>query len=170
MANKLEGVLDSGPLIHTQEIDALRWTRLFSKIHYPPAVYEELKKRKETQKTLEQKVFKEARLTPKAKKQAEVIYTKYGLNFAESEAISLARQEKITIFLTDDLEARAVSLELGLRPVGSVGLLLKAFREKLIRFSELENKLQRLLHESSLFITPQLILEAIKEARKHNLR
>lgn len=165
MRNELTAVSDSGPVIHLRECDAVKAFNIFSKIFYPQAVFEELSKRTESLNVLKKKIFEEKKLNNTSKKKAEFIYLKYKLSLAESEAIALNMQEKIELFLTDDLEARTISKEFNLKPVGSIGILLRAFKEKILTKQELMLTLKK-IEDSSLFITQKLVNQIISEIEK----
>lgn len=163
MKKGISAVSNSGPVIHLRESDAVKAFNIFNKVFYPWAVYEELSKKKQTAAVLKHKLFQEKTLNAEGKRKTEFIYLKYGIGLAEAEAMALALQEKIKLFLTDDLEARTVAKEFNLKPVGSIGILLRAFRENVLVKEELMLVLKKLLEESSLFVTQKIIKEVIKE-------
>ena len=59
-----------------------------------------------------------------------------GLHPGEIEAISLARQLSADLLLMDERDAVATAREMGLRVVGTVGLLERAAHEKLLNLRE----------------------------------
>ncbi len=94
---------------------------------------------------------------------------KYLLGLAESEAISLALQEKIRLFFTDDMDARAAAKEYGLEAHGTVGIILRMYRVGAISKEDAKKKIHALKEKSSLFITKGLldwITKEIDEYRK----
>jgi len=74
----------------------------------------------------------------------------------------LALQEKADYFLTDDLDARTVANVHGVEAHGTVGIILRAFREKIISKEKAIEKLNGLYAISSLFITKDLIDHIVK--------
>ncbi len=107
-------VLDSTCLIGFERIGKLELLpTLFEPILIPPAVYAEFAK--PNQWLLVDQRF-DASL-------ASVL--RMALGAGESEAIALAKQLNIR-FATDDRQARAAAQQLGLRIVGTVGILLRA--------------------------------------------
>ncbi|MBE0479048.1 hypothetical protein IBX65_08045, partial [Candidatus Aerophobetes bacterium] len=68
--------------------------------------------------------------------------------------------------LTDDLDAREIGKSLGFEVHGSVGIIVRAYREKLIDLEETEKSLNALHDVSKLFIAKMIIDEAIGELRK----
>ena len=91
----------------------------------------------------------------------------YELDLGEVAAIALARQEGILLFLTDDLDARLVASSLGLTVHGSVGILLRAFRENILAKDEVISKVIMLETQSSLYITRDLINYVIREIKEY---
>lgn len=153
MASK--AVSDTGPIIHLNEVGMLKALNIFSEIKIPPEVSHELK-----DKIPLPKKIKIIQLDPKHKNIAKML-AEEELDLGESQAISLALQEKISLFLTDDLEARTVAKKYNLEAHGTVGILLRAFRKKIISKDESISKIKKLHESSSLFITSDLINEII---------
>ena len=79
----------------------------------------------------------------------------------EAEAIALAQRESAAILLVDDLRARKLAQRLGLRRMGTVALLGRAKRERLI--PRLKPALDALLAHG-IFIRRELIDAALEEA------
>ncbi len=88
----------------------------------------------------------------------------------EAAAITLAQQEGISLFFTDDLVARLVALSLGLKVHGSVGILLRAFRENLLTKDDVVSKIGMLEKDSTLFITQDLINYILREINKYKAK
>jgi predicted nucleic acid-binding protein len=156
MANN--AVSDTGPIIHLSEIDAIQSFKVFSRTLIPPEVNSEIKKHKIDLP----KWIKIEKLEPKSKDTANILMNQYELDLGEAEAISLAIQERTGCFLTDDLDARIIAKEFKLDVHGSVGIILRAFREKIFSKEEAIKKSQELHTKSSLYITKSLIDEVIK--------
>jgi len=137
--------------------DVLRCSSAFSS---PPEVRDEVEKalRKGVP---EHSVFKVKSLETPAKREAEIISLKYSLGLGESTVLALSKQLKIRVFLTDDLDARLTAGQFRLRPVGSVGMVLRAYRRGKVSFEQARQLLSGLERDSSLFITPTLIQKAL---------
>jgi len=150
-------VSDTGPILHLSEISIIDCLDIFSKIVVPDEVIKELKKNKiDVDKNLDLRLLKD-----EWKDLVKILTNQKDLDLGESCAISLALQEKINCFLTDDLEARIVAKEYDLEVHGTVGIILRAFREKLINKNKAIEKVKELKSKSSLFITQDLIEEVI---------
>lgn len=92
---------------------------------------------------------------------------RHELGLGEAEAISLCKTKKIKLLLTDDLDARIAAESEGLEAHGSIGILLRAFREGFLTDNQTIKSLQKLESDSSLFITHPLIQQAIKAVKKY---
>ena len=160
MASKV--VSNTGPIIHLSEIDLLSTLKVFKTIYIPQEVKTELIKHKaEIPKQVEV-----IDLRVKFKDVAGILVNKFNLDLGESQAIALTLQEKINYFLTDDLEARTVANIHQIEVHGTVGIILRAFREKIINRETAIKKVSELHSVSSLFITKDLtdyIIRSIKE-------
>ena len=158
MANKV--ISDTGPLIHLSEIDLIKALDAFKEIYIPEEVNNELKRNR-----IDKNVFnnvKIANLGPKFKDVAEIMVNKFSLDLGEAQAIALSLQEKADYFLTDDLGARTVANAHNIEAHGTVGIILRAFREKIINKKLALEKINELYTSSSLFITRDLIDQIIK--------
>ena len=158
MANKV--ISDTGLLIHLSEIDLIKALDAFKEIYIPEDVNNELKRNR-----IDKNVFnnvKIANLGPKFKDVAEIMVNKFSLDLGEAQAIALSLQEKADYFLTDDLDARTVANAHNIEAHGTVGIILRAFREKIINKKLALEKINELYTSSSLFITRDLIDQIIK--------
>ena len=95
------------------------------------------------------------------KDKAGIFTNQHDLDLGEAEAIALAFQEKADYFLTDDLDARQVAKDYYVNVHGTIGIILRSFKEKIISQEIAINKIRELKTESSLFITQDLIDEII---------
>ncbi|MBS3092907.1 DUF3368 domain-containing protein [Candidatus Pacearchaeota archaeon] len=156
MANKI--VSNTGPIIHLNEINFLKALDVFSDILIPEEVANELRKNKIS---ILSKI-KIVRLTSESKDKAKIITNEHNLDLGEAEAITLALQEKIDYFITDDLEARQIAKKYFIETHGTIGVILRMLKTKLIDKKTAIEKINELKTKSSLFITQDLINEVIK--------
>jgi len=155
-------VSDTGPIFHLSEISIVNSLNIFSKIVVPDEVIRELKNNRiEIPKNIDLKLLKD-----EWKDLVKILTNQKDLDLGESCAISLALQEKINCFLTDDLEARIVAKEYNLEVHGTVGIILRAFRERKIDKAMAIEKVRELKSKSSLFITQDLIEEIITSIKE----
>ncbi|PIN72052.1 hypothetical protein COT48_05630 [Candidatus Woesearchaeota archaeon CG08_land_8_20_14_0_20_47_9] len=157
-------VSNTWPLLHLTEIALIKTLEIFEEIHVPEEVKNELKKKKIT-------LPKRVKLIPlkaRFKDVTEILTDKFFLDLGEAQAIALALQERADYFLTDDLEARTVAKMYNLEAHGTVGLILRAFREKIINKDIAIKKVSELYTTSSLFITRDLIEFVIEKINGEN--
>ena len=163
MENK--AVSDTGPIIHLSEINLIKAFDIFSVVVIPEAVERELKNNKIP-------IFKKIKileLSPDFKDKVKILTNQENLDLGEAFAIVLAMQEKTDYFLTDDLDARNVAIKYNLQVHGTIGVVLRAFREKIIDKKTAIEKVNELYTKSSLFITKDLVesvLKAIEEFKR----
>lgn len=161
-------VADSGPIIHLNEIGQLRLLAVFSVVHYPDAVWRELVDSQRVsadvlasdtnvRHDISATMMNQIRLEPGVK----------ALHDGEIEAIALCRELSIGLLLTDDLAARTAAQKLGIRPVGSLGIVVRAAVDGRIDFAEAEECLHQLHRVSSLFVTGAIVDLAVQQLRQH---
>lgn len=165
MGSKTRVVSNSGPPIHFAEIGCFDVFSIW-KVLVSEEVCQEVKKHAKIDVA---KYFDVKELSSAAKDTAAVLASKYDLDIGESAAIALAKQEGVGLFFTDDLDARSVAMRLGLEAHGSIGILLRAFRQDVITKEKTFAALDDLHLKSSLFVTRSLIEDAKKAIESSNL-
>ncbi len=80
----------------------------------------------------------------------------------EAEAIALAQEQKCRIIL-DDRQARSVGINMGLRVIGTVGILILAKKKEIL--SAIEPVLQN-LDDTGFYISTALKEEALRLAEE----
>jgi predicted nucleic acid-binding protein len=161
-------VFDAGPLIHLNEIKHHKLLSLFTYVLITPQVYEECKN---IQKTLNKnKSIITKKLLPSSKDFAKYLIERYDIDLGESTAIALCKQEKITLFFTDDLEARETANTLGFEPHGTIAIILRAYRENLLTKTETRQAIEALYEQSTLFFTKDLRDWTLREIENFSSR
>ncbi len=156
MVNKV--VSNSGPIIHLIEINLIQALSIFKETYISDEIKNELRRNSINIP----KRLRLMNLRPKFKDVAEILVNKFSLDLGEAQSIALALQEKATYFLTDDLDARTVANLYNIEAHGTVGIILRAFRERIIDRKTAIKKVNELYTTSSLFITKDLITQIIK--------
>ena len=162
MGNK--AVSDTGPIIHLNEINLINSFDIFSELIIPEEVERELK----SNKIPIFKKIKISKLSPDLKDKIKILTNQENLDLGESFAIVLAMQEKTDYFLTDDLDARNVAIKYNIEVHGTIGIILRAFKDKIIDKKTTIEKVNELYSKSSLFITRDLIQQIIKAVEYFN--
>ena len=161
-------VSNSGPLIHLTQIKSFNVLGIIKRIYIPQEVFDEvcsfgLPGKKEVR---ESKLIKVKDLHPQSKDLAKLISERYSLGLGEAASLALAKQENIDLFLTDDLAARIVAKRLRIRPHGTIGIILKAFRLGIVNKETTLKMIKDLHTTSSLFLTSELVRYILKEVEK----
>lgn len=156
-------VSNTSPIIHLTEINLTKTLDIFKNLAIPIEVFKELKKHNISIP----KKIKTISINAQSKNMVNLLTNQYSLGMGESEAIALAIQTNADYFLTDDLDARITAKVYNLKVHGAIGIILRAFKEKIINKEITINKIREIHSNSSLFITNELVEEAIKAVRKY---
>jgi len=162
-------VVDAGPLIHLAEIGCFRLLRIFSPLWVPHAVWVETAKQNHISQI---NLSEEANIREYSAPQSAVAqFTKEKnlskLHAGERECLYLCLQKGISTLLTDDLAVRDAARVLELVPVGSLGIVVAAYKQKQLSLSEAEHFIADLYDISSLFVTREIAELAIDQLRSH---
>ncbi len=144
-------VSNAGPIIHLSEIGALKAFRIFNRILIP------LEVEKETSGIQKPHRMQISELSAAAKNLTRLLTIEHAVDMGEAQAIALAATKGIRIFLTDDLAARDAAKQQKLEPHGTLGILLRAFREGIITKSTALASVEQLHTGSTLFLTKDLV-------------
>jgi predicted nucleic acid-binding protein len=87
------------------------------------------------------------------------------LDKGEEEALSLAKQQKAEVVLVDEVSARSAARLLGLKPRGTLFVLLMAMRKKQLDFDEFLQTLDQLI-EQGFRLREEVYVQAVKEAKR----
>ena len=157
-------VSDSTPLITLMKaarIDLLH--DLFGEIVIPEAVYQELTSNSnfsDEAKTIQESAFIRI-VRVKDRKTVSVLQRATGLDLGESEAIVYADDNHADILLMDEATGRRVALDMGIEIMGSVGVLVTAFKGGYISISEVEEAFQK-IRNAKRHISEQLMSDALE--------
>lgn len=163
-------VADAGPLIHLGEIGGLALLRIFETLHIPDAVWMETV---EQGRVVRHDVVGLRSVRRHTLPQPDVLrFTQEnGLNAlhnGERECLCLCRQAGVSILLTDDLAVREAAKRLNLTPVGSLGIVIKAYQLGRVSLAEAESHMIDLYDVSSLFVTKVIVELAIERLRSYS--
>ncbi len=140
-------ISDSTPLISLMKAARLEILEsLFQEVFIPEAVFSEL--------TVNPKYAAEAELIRKSpfikvvsvkeKKAVDIHRRASGLDLGESEAIVYADDNKADVLLMDEAKGRQVAKAMGIYIMGTVGVLLFAYDQKVLSDIDVEEALERL--------------------------
>ncbi len=100
----------------------------------------------------------------KVKEVNNVISFQFVLHAGEIEVLSLAKEKKIKTVLIDDAKARSAAELIGLKPVGTLWIVLQAVRNKIIGFDECLSTLEDII-DSGFYLKDEVYIKVIRAAR-----
>jgi len=83
----------------------------------------------------------------------------------EAEVISLAKEKGIEVVLIDDAKARAASEMAGLKPIGTLWLILKAVKDHLLNFDQFLSTLEDIV-QAGFYLKEEVYLRVVRHARE----
>jgi hypothetical protein len=160
-------VIDAGPLIHLTEIGKLTLLYVFDTLLLPDAVWIECTQpgRVPTEDLLALSAIRRLALVRAEVTQFVEENALSHLQAGEIECLLLCRQSNVRTLLTDDMAAREAAKRLLLTPVGSLGVVIRAYRRGLLTLAEAEMVIADLYDVSSLFVTRAVVEMAIEQLR-----
>jgi len=150
-----EAISDTGPILHLNEIDKLDSLNIFERLHVTGLVANELNSYGIDVLTLHLKTQFSLVDVDDEKRFQEInkLITK-PIHPADTEVFILARDKNYSIpLLTDDLTLRRQLEQQGALVIGTIGILVKAYHNKLMNREELERAIDSLFEESTLYIS-----------------
>lgn len=161
-------VSNSTPLIYLAKANQLSLLQgMVKQIFIPEAVYREVviegKRQEEKDAYRVERAIKQGWMIVQGVK---IIYpVEITIHPGEAEVISLAKEKGIEMVLIDDAKARAASELTGLRPVGTLWLLLKAVKNHLLNFDQFLSILEDVV-QSGFYLKEEVYLKVVRKARE----
>jgi len=161
-------VTDAGPLIHLAEIGSLSLLCIFERLYIPQVVWSEtIGQNRVAQADLSELSNIERQFSTQVEVarfvQDNDLETLHG---GECESLYVCQQTGVTVVLTDDLAVREAAKRLKLTPVGSLGVVVRAYQGGLISLEEAERHILGLHDISTLFVTRTIAELAIAELHR----
>jgi len=162
----VEAVSDTGSLIHLFQIEKLQLLKIVDRLLIPLEVKDEFRKGGSLKELRELDIIEVKEVKGTHADSAGAMSRKFGLDLGEAEAIVLAKKKGISLIFTDDLEARRAAMMRSLEPHGSIGILLRAYRDGIISKEETITAIRQLHSDSSLYLTSDLTKRAVEAVRE----
>lgn len=169
MTSRMPVVSNTSPLWNLASIERLDLlNEQFPDIRIPDDVWQELQVEHEypevsrLQKAVEDQWITVESLTNSHLQQSLML----DLDRGEAAAIALALELGISQILMDEADGRTVARAMGLRPIGLLGVLLRAKYAGKIR--SLSHEMSRLRHEAGFFIAEALFQQLRREAGEYD--
>ncbi len=167
-AGKISVVSDAGPLLHLAEIDGLSLVSLFEKLHIPDAVWQEVERHGQA---FQADISGLSNIQRHTLSQTDVTHfvndkNLKELHLGERECLYLCQHIGVPVLLTDDLAVREAAKRLHLTPIGSLGVVVRAYRINQISLSEAKRYMHALYDVSSLFVTRTIVELVVEQLHK----
>jgi len=161
-------IADAGPLIHLYEVNSLDALQVFPSVAVPEVVWRETvgKGRVSVQGLEALPNLARVDLDPDAVGTFVEQHSLQHLQAGEQACLALMDRRNADLIVTDDLGARDAARGLDRRPVGSLGVIVRFFREGYLPLSDAVERLRALQHDSTLFVTPEIVDMAIEQLQK----
>ena len=161
-------VSNATPLIYLAKADQLNLLqRIVKRVFIPEAVHREVviegKRLGEKDAFRVEKAIKQGWMIVQGIKSiypVEII-----IHPGEAEVISLAKEKGIEEVLIDDAKARAASEMAGLKPIGTLWLILKAVKDHLLTFDQFLSTLEDIV-QSGFYLREEVYLKVVRKARE----
>jgi predicted nucleic acid-binding protein len=150
-------VCDSGPLTHLWQIGSWRSFRTFDAIYVPAQVAAEVERHVPL---VQMTTFADRSVWVEAVSEQEIVtvrqFVPAGLTLHEADlaTLALARRQAPDLVLTDDLATRQAVEAQGQTPMGSVGILLRAYKAGILDAFTLDQAIDDLFVYSTLYLSP----------------
>ncbi|MEK6975458.1 MAG: hypothetical protein AABY18_03850 [Candidatus Thermoplasmatota archaeon] len=157
---EIEAIADAGPLIHLDESGAAEALHHFRRITVPTPVADEVRAmpRGPGTRLLRQRHLHVTRPSRDEQAAADALPVRR-LSGADRLVLAFADARDAPV-LTDDLDVRDAARALGIRAIGSIGIILRAITTRLLPRAEGLAALDALLEDSSMYVTRALIEQA----------
>lgn len=164
---ELKATADAGPLIHLHEIGCLRFLNSFATLHIPDAVWFETVAQNRISQTDISELKNIQRHSLSKSEIAKFVHKNnlFELHTGEQECFLVCVNNNISIVLTDDMAVRKAARLFHFVPVGSLGVVVSAYKRKEINLQEAEHYIGNLHDISSLFVTRAIAELAIEQLR-----
>lgn len=161
-------VVDAGPFIHLDQIGHLNLLQHLPALLVPTSVMSELgadARRRHVRVVAAWPHLQVLTVRRPLRHSIRQLAHRLALHRGELDCLALACDHRPATFLTDDLAARTAAQRLGLDVHGTVGLIAYGVRRHWLSVEAACSALERLYHESSLFITYAIIEDAIRRLK-----
>ncbi len=157
-------VSDTSPLVYLTRLGHFDWLReLYGEVLIPPAVWNELINQGAAYPEAAETKAAVTRGWIKVLAPASAVAELRQLDPGEREAIALAR-ELGALLIIDEAEGRQEAVKLGVRVVGTLGLLVEAKSRGLV--ASVRGELDRLASKTTFRISDELRKRVLQQARE----
>ncbi len=156
-------VLDAGPLIHLDELGALKLLDGYAEILLPELVEREALVHRPNIRLSSIRGMVRVKSDSATDESLRRLATEFGLHAGELAAISILKSRHGDCLLSDDAAARAAAEAIGFQVRGTIGLILRAWRRNQLPKSGAIELLKSLPAKSTLHLRPGFLLHILEQ-------
>lgn len=162
-------VSDAGPIIHLDELGCLGVLSDFAEVLIPQSVWNEIHRHRPGALLTAEAMLHVSAVAGNVPVSVHVLTLRFALHRGELEALQLAVEQHADLILTDDSAARSAARlaaeSLGIPRHGTVGLILRDFRQGRRSRAETIQTFRRIPIQSTLHIKQSLLDEIIRRTQ-----
>lgn len=155
-------VADAGPIIHLDELECLEILTDFETVFIPETVWNEVIKHRPSALPCN-KVNFVCQSIISLSAQVTALTPLYTLHKGEQDALHLCMEFERSLLLTDDTAARLAAKNIGVSAHGTLGLLVRAIRQKSLSKTDVLALLRSIPAKTTLHIRASLLTEVIND-------
>lgn len=159
-------VCDAGPILHLDELGCLNLLSDFQQIILPETVAREVEQHRSDVFKQQAVLFEAISVPFPSDYELLTLCRIFTLHTGEIEALSLMKRFPNAIFLTDDSSARLVGQRMGYKVHGTIGILIRSVRRKMMGPQEVVAILQTIPQKSTLHIKPSLLEDIVRQIKE----
>jgi len=169
-------IINASPLIYLSKIGVIELLpQLFVRIITTAAVKREvLQEKTAPEHTILTEVFDKWLEIEAVEEKIVEKLTKLQIHRAEAEVLALGREllrkEKTSVVVIDDLLAREIATSLGLTVTGTIGILLRALKVKIITKKECQRLLEQLITTTTFRLSARVYAKIMREIERGEKR
>ncbi len=161
-------IIDAGPIIHLSQLKLFNLLELFLPLHTSTEVWEEitsfdLSGKKEVEQFKKIQVH---RISEEEKRTIKHKVKNFRLQSPDLSLLALCYKLDVKRILTDDLELRKAAEALDLETYGSLGVILRAYKQNRLSLFKTKEALNNLFNFSSLYLSHKLLNRVMAELSK----
>jgi predicted nucleic acid-binding protein len=159
-------ICDAGPVIHLDELNCLELLCDFQEIILADTVWEEVKHHRPGALKKPNIHFLRASQEYPESEMLRTMCRIFSLDAGEIEALSIIEKNPHVLFLTDDACARLVADRMRFKVHGTIGIIIRTIRRRLMQPEEVLRILAQIPAKSSLHIRGSLLEKIIGKIKK----
>jgi len=165
-------VINASPLIYLSKLGVIEiLPQLFTRIITTKTVKQEvLSEKKAPEYTILNELFESWLEVVSVEEKIIEKLAALQIHRGEAEVIAVGRElltkEKTTVVIIDDLLAREIATSLGLTVTGTIGVLLKALKEKIITKKKSQALLEQLITTTTFRLSAKIYAKILREIER----